>query len=475
MADLQNLKLVTNDGKLIFSFVVGDASITNHLQVTLLLHDEVTIGFFAGFGASRVNDYWQGEMKWSSAEAPRVFTLNISVANPEQEPAQASQVIVLEPEDDGEWILGEPAEAEAERLAHARDSQFKIDLEAPNAELGSPTFSVVMLADNLFLTQQQYVPGIWVIPLQESTLGSDVVNVLNDVLRQRGFENGLWPDKWIEMMRSRRPAVVLLIENLHADDGESAHKYARDEAIKLLDLLALRRGTSPRILGGAVGKRNENGAPSNPGFWIEGSGYTGNLLGGFISGEDQHSLQSQWDSIQGDPRIELWLALYADANGDDRWDYRLFRCFNLLEGIAAETVPKNKTILDAAGNPRLLANGRDPYTTKHARGKVYDLLQSIASKTNQGESNFASQNTQGTSFDLWDEIAVWVDVRNAVAHRGSWTLPAGESKSNKHQEAESDIVARSHSQSFQDGATNLARTIRRALESVLYLALNGEL
>jgi hypothetical protein len=64
--------------------------------------------------------------------------------------------------------------------------------------------------------------------------------------------------------------------------------------------------------------------------WIEHSGYSGNLIGGVIAGEDVHQLQTSWSGLQANPRAQLWVSLYADAVRDPRWDYQSFRCFNLL-------------------------------------------------------------------------------------------------------------------------------------------------
>ena len=109
----------------------------------------------------------------------------------------------------------------------------------------------------------------------------------------------------------------------------------------MLDLMTLLRGAAARLIGGVVGQQAEPGRYDAHDLWIEHSGYTGNLMGGIISGEDVHGLQGLWSDLRANPRAQLWASLYADAVRDTRWDYQFFRCFNLLEAIADEVVRPN--------------------------------------------------------------------------------------------------------------------------------------
>jgi hypothetical protein len=83
-----------------------------------------------------------------------------------------------------------------------------------------------------------------------------------------------------------------------------------------------------------------------------------------------------------------------------RWDYQFFRCFNLLEAIADTVVPPNKMITDAAGNPRLLANKKDPYQT--GTSQVYELLMHTAPNDPTSAVYFTSQQPN-TNFAAADQ------------------------------------------------------------------------
>lgn len=185
-------------------------------------------------------------------------------------------------------------------------------------------------------------------------------------------------------------------------------------------------------------------------------------------------LRSDWASLSSQPRVALWLSLLSDAMMEPRWDYRLFRCFNLLEGVASEAAPRDEPVLDDSGNPRLQANGQ-PYTTKHARGKVFWLLLKLSSSRTQAESFFSGRRSDGTTFGLWDEVGLWVNIRNEVAHTGSWDRPMEQLTSPVMAAADAEIMARSHDGSALDGQYNVARTIRNSVEAVIRAGLADEL
>ena len=185
------------------------------------------------------------------------------------------------------------------------------------------------------------------------------------------------------------------------------------------------------------------------------------------------SLLNQWRGIASDPRSQLWLSLYADALGDERWDYRIFSCFNLLEGIASEVLRARQPVTDEAGNPLLQASGR-PYTTSQARGKGFELMKLVAGRTNQALQNFAVGGKTPLR-TAWGETAVWVAIRNAVARRGAWETSAGSKPSACDQQLEAEIRSLGHDGSFLSGAAASQQAIRTAVESALHAALHGKL
>ncbi|MET9512157.1 MucBP domain-containing protein [Streptomyces flavidovirens] len=448
----------------------GDASELASLQVNLAQHDEIATAFFASGSCQRVAGSWELSFPLEASEHRRLVQL-VKVTDAEGHGIDIPHLqLFFEPSGEGEWEAGDKANAELKRVEMERERRFSVTLRAEGAGAGNSIFSTVMLVDNLLLRVVRRVPGVVIIPLTDSTLGSDTSQVLNSVLQQLGYEQLIDPERWLEQMRHRRPAAIFHVPRVEAEGADAAYKYCRQRVHELLDLLALKRGDAPRLIGGVIASVDEEGRSHFQGASIEGSGYAGNILSGFGSGDDAHSLLAQWESLRGDARLRLWLSLYADAIGDERWDYRLFRCFNLLEGIASEKVER-KGVVDSEGNAILKPYGK-PYTTKETRGKVYELIRVVAKATDQAESNFTSTPDLGGASALWDEVGIWASVRNAVAHLGGWdVIPKEQTLRERREEQEQQILRRSHDGTLDAGAWAAVRTIRSAAESTLFAAL----
>jgi hypothetical protein len=197
-------------------------------------------------------------------------------------------------------------------------------------------------------------------------------------------------------------------------------------------------------------------------------------MGGMLSGEDIHRLMRFWEGLSREPRARLWLSLYAEAKADYRWDYRLFRCFQLLEGIASEIVPEGIQILDDDGNLRLTPRG-EPYTSDRMHGKVYELLRSVAFVSQAAQVNFTGYRQNDTPVSLWDQVGLWIEIRNEVAHRGSWLPPGGQPPSAKHVAVMADIATRTYGGGVRDGHQAVIMAIEEAVKSTLIAALRDRL
>jgi len=446
---------------------------SGEVRVVLTRHGDIATQWWADLACHSQDDHWVGELHAPREASPRLAEL-AKVTTPDgQQAALPPIVLQLEQIGDGEWQSGELAESERQRLGSAREATFGQPLIAQGATAASPTFSVVMAVDNLLATVVQRVPGMQVIPIQRSTLGSDLIDFLNSAAAQLGFATGIEPQAGLDHVRQRRPAAIIHIPKLHANTPQSAIAEAHRSGLALLDLVALRRGATPRLLAGIVGQEANDKTTRLVTFWVEGVGYTGNLLGGFISGEDPTSLLNQWRGLIADDRARLWLSLYSDGVADERWDYRMFRCFNLLEGIANEIIPPSQIVTDENGNSLLQSSNR-PYTTDQARGKVFELVKHVAQLSQQALQNFAAPGITPPR-TLWDETDVWVTVRNAVAHRGSWEQPPGGTPSSRDQRVQAEIASMGHNGTFESGVDTALRTIRQAVEATLFSALAGRL
>lgn len=118
--------------------------------------------------------------------------------------------------------------------------------------------------------------------------------------------------------------------------------------------------------------------------------------------------------MQADPRVSLWLSQVNDARAERRWEYRVLRYFNLLEGMSKGSLGVKAAVLDARGQQLFQSNGQ-PYTTKEARGAVYMVIAGLCRfRGDINEDGFCSHTP------LWELCQHWTTVRNQVAHAGAW-------------------------------------------------------
>ena len=299
-----------------------------------------------------------------------------------------------------------PKELEAVRAAY-----FAQPLIAPNATNARESFRAVALIEGLLVTENTRVPGIDIYALQRPLHTEQAtVDLLSDVSGEvfgSTFSTGTHPDRGL-------PCVALKLGDLQADTFEAALQFAHDLASRMADLLGFNRGGRPEVMALAVFDKDRQSGSVR--YWVNQrrSQYTGNLVGGFIAGEATGDLVAQWSRAQTDARLPLWLSQVNDARAEPRWEYRILRHFNLLEGMSKDSLGKNVPVLDAQGQQLLQSNGL-PYTTEQARGAVYMVIAGLCRfRGDFSEDGFCSHTP------LWDLCQYWTTVRNQVAHSGAW-------------------------------------------------------
>jgi len=459
--------------------------------VILSMHDEIASFWCAsvGFPSMDTNGMWRSRLALAG-RSPRLVEVTAVLLGDDQSisvPIAPGTALQLEPTEAGQWLTGPVADEKLDQLRSSRERALSTTLEAPDTSpMFGHEFSAVLLVDNVKLTTTHRVPGMTLAPLRNSTIGSDLVMVLNDVLPGLGYPLKLDHTYWLDtLVRENNPSAVIHVPSARANTPSEAMDYVARLANQLLDLTALRRGARPRLLAGLViGAQQEYGSRSVfP--WLESGRYEGNLAGGFTSGEDPHHLIQLWNDTQLNPRTQLWLSMHADALLDPRPDYRFFRQFNLLEAIASEVFPMEEDVLDNSGNPLLMSSGRH-YTTAHARGRIYALLQRVGRVTSSDIDSMATANYAATGNEiepfthspgnLWNETGEWTAVRNIVAHEGTLRRPAGTIPNERRSRLEARVAQHSHDGAgFLDGFWMMGLTLRRACETVLYAAAAGKL
>lgn len=313
----------------------------------------------------------------------------------------------------GELLTGEAAAAVFHQVRAKREALYHQPIGT-----GSGRYRAVALAEGIRLTTDLRVPGLEIRRLTNSTRGVDVAEVLNAVLAQLSFGVRVTPEHWAKEQEGRRPTIVVVAEDVRADTASDAARTVAKAADDVLGLLALQRDAAPTILAGIVESVGVD--PPEVFGWSGVPHYGGNLLGGFISGESQSDFVRLYQGLQGDDVLRLWLALHRDALAEERWDFRFFRHFNLLETMGRRVFGEREPVVGFDRNPIIGGDGK-PVTTTTAAGKVFALLKWWSETSKSAEMNLA---TPGAT-SLWEEVQVCVGIRNAVAHDGAYRPDSG--------------------------------------------------
>lgn len=340
-------------------------------------------------------------------------------------------------------------------LREEREAFFNVPLVASPAPKSSVQFAGVVLVEGLLLTMNTRVPGIRVFSLKTTLEGSAAtVDLLQSLLLEL---TGYTFDQPAPRSDTGLPLVALHAPSIHASTPAVALECLREHASVLVDILGANRRARPRLAAAAVG---ETGGDGRWVLWLDPrrTQYFGNLLGGFVSGESSTDLLMQWDKVATDPRLSLWFRQLADARDEPRWEYRILRYVNLLEGIVKSTLGEDVVVVDNAGSPRPL-NTKDPYTTRQARGAIYMAIAGAARHRGDiGEDAHCRHET------LWEMCMLWTVVRNQAAHAGAWESPL---RVNAHEKV-AEFLAGSGGNGRHDLESELADCVNFVIDAVVF-------
>lgn len=325
-------------------------------------------------------------------------------------------------------LTPEQAADSAHEMEGRREEMYAEPLGDPSV-LNAQEFRILMFLERLLLTRPLRVPGIQMTLLIESWepvqrsfgLGaSDEVELINQVLRDwrwMGPQQSVDPS-WRERNAHNRPVVLMYAPRVFATSPERALRLAHNTRDRLLELLAFHRNSSGVPFATAIQMLDPaTGGYTDMRVYPEVELYQGNLMGGFLSGEDQSSLLADYRAMRSNPFLVFVLYLHAEAQAEKDLDFAYFRYWNLLETVASERVETVTPVTDFGGEQILKADGR-PFDTGGAQGRVYELVKRGMLDHNQSEETH--QEARDLSLSLWDAIHIWYGFRNATAHHGGF-------------------------------------------------------
>jgi hypothetical protein len=256
------------------------------------------------------------------------------------------------------------------------------------------------------------------VSLERKFIGRDGRAIFNAELADAAFVTYVDQSTWGAQLWPRRKLALAVCSPVAGDAGGIAVVHAMSG--RMTDVLALAHGGDPRVYISAFELSEDDGASWRTAAVMLGEGpYPGSTLDRLADGRGLPALDpaAVWRAAPADPRLALWLSLHRAAVAERVWDARMFRFCALLETIGRETYQEPAPVVDAHGAPILNAEGR-PTETTTARGAAYMLLRRGLHALDLDEVVLCTHPDRPLS----DEVGVWYDVRNAVAHEGACRL-----------------------------------------------------
>ena len=245
-------------------------------------------------------------------------------------------------------------------------------------------------------------------------IGRDGRGIFNAELAAAGFVTSVDQPTWAAQLWPRRQ-LALAVSSAVEGEARTMPLVLALVAGRMTDALALSHGGDPRAYVSAF-ELSDDGAAWRTAAVMLGEGpYPGSTLDRLAEGRGLAALDPAvvWRTAPSDLRLALWLSLYRGAAAERAWDARMFRLFALLETMAREAFPQPTPVVDADGVPVVNPDGT-PVTTATARGATYMLVRRGLQVLGLDEAVLCAHKDR----TLWEEVGVWVDVRNTVAHEG---------------------------------------------------------
>jgi hypothetical protein len=337
-----------------------------------------------------------------------------------------------------------------------------------DARLPAVFLRAAALIEGLRLDEELRVGGIEIAPvdLDHGFAGRELREPLNALLGEQDFVSVFDRPIWSAQIGPRHRLSFAVAPAIETPDIVSASQVASARLVQLVDALNVTHGGAPRIFA-AVHEVSDDGEMWRPFALMVGGGtQPGSVLERVTESRDEVVAVEPldlWTRAMTDPLTSLWQSLYRGISAEQAWDVKIFRACSLLEAIGRELLPTNAPVWRNDGQALLTPTG-EAVTTKSLRGKIFALADGAVGVAVSSPRPMIAH----TSRDLWQEIAVWVDIRNMVAHEGTWkppgiasTLPTAQCRT----AAAFDLAGRGDG--LEGGALRYANAVAAATEAVL--------
>ena len=325
---------------------------------------------------------------------------------------------------------------------------------------GQVAATVLVFVKDLLTTTVLNLVSCEIVPLEPVGWTAEV-QAVDRFLEARGAPPLRWTQQVLDQVRRAEPATLIQFPVVRADTLRQCGELAMREASLLAMLLAAHRGSFGDVFCTIIHEPQTGQLLS--GLHIP--PYRGNLIGGFISGEEPEGLRRSLHAIRDDPTLQLIVLLLGEATRERRADFQYVRLWSLLETVARGRGCAGRPKCDWSGQIRVGKKGQSLFVQEAAE-QVYELLRELLAPSGLGEQAFASGLTSGA---LQEQISIWYRRRNCTAHGDPDCVCRDPSKVGAASAKYATCYrARSDDQNGQDG---YLRTLREVAKSVVFAML----
>lgn len=331
-------------------------------------------------------------------------------------------------------------------------------------------YRTVWFLEGVRVPEPLIVDDVAIIPFRSVAVTRYLPQLLNEPLQEIGFATVLGGPALIASGSASRPVVGLVIEAETTDPDELFDVF-RMLGEQFRTALVFVYGGEARLLGQVLEVRDDDGTSWRLlSFAHGGPGSIKSELAALAPdgwSQPTPSVAEAIDALRRRPLVGLWCNLFASAVGEPRWDIRILRLWSVLETIAKRVIPKAAPVVDESGQHLTTHDGKEA-RAKDARGAVYLLLLRTRELLPVPDAIALCH----PDHELWDEVDVWVTVRNGVAHDGTWPSPHSAPAAIERVAPSIERAARPGG-TTEEGLDRYARHLKAWVEAVLVAATLG--
>lgn len=282
---------------------------------------------------------------------------------------------------------------------------------------GPMQFQCYVFFKNCLVTRQINLLKYSVLPLGKLAT-HDEASLIHDFFLEKGID---LPTSKLELPESRQhPAGVIQFPIVWGSNIGEAAQFAHQEARLVIGMLSFhRRGMATAFEGASGGAGSSfaavvhNVSSGEIGYYPYTPSYSGNYMGGGISGESPSLIFQGLSALRSSELAELCIKLFREALLESDSELKYFRFWNLLETIAKRQNYVGKKMRD--WNKEVIQNRKntDRCIPDEAEEMVLALLREALSSQGYGNKSFGRDLKFAT---IEQKIPLWYRRRNCLAH-----------------------------------------------------------